>query len=165
MSAVSSHDFSDEDFAEEGVSYLSVAEPILLPVVAEAEEAGDGFTPVNTSRGTATQKLMRMAAEMVVPVKADDGSLMAASAHIPHLVFAINGLNCEALVPVFLRYVNTYGKPAPKEAMNSLRSLMEMQAVDSDRIPVHQRAAWDDDVVWLDTGWADGSVIRIDARG
>ena len=113
----------------------------------------------------AIQRLMAIAEDRVVPLRTTDGSLMAAKKDKPHLVYPLNGLNSEALVPVFLDYVNTYGKPAPKEAMNALRSLVEMQAVASEPCVVYQRAAWVDGTIWVDTGWSDGSAIRVNEDG
>ena len=153
---------------------LSAPQPIKFRKPSRSESAASGESPVGDSlpstrqpraSRSATQKLMAIAQERVLPLRTTDGSLVAAKKDRPHLVYPLNGLNSEALVPVFLEYVNTHGKPAPKEAMNALRSLVEMQAVDSESCAVYQRAAWVDGTIWLDTGWADGSVIRVDPDG
>ena len=147
---------------------IEFRKPSRTPTVASGDSPA-GQTPIQAkaprASHNATQKLMRIAQDRVLPMRATDGSLMAAKKDKPHLVYPLSGLNSEALVPVFLDYVNTHGKPAPKEAMNALRSLVEMQAVDSEPCKVYQRVAWVDDTIWLDTGWADGSVIRVDADG
>lgn len=163
-----------EPLPEDDGPNFSAPQPIESRKPSHRESAPSGDSPAGQpptqakpprASHNATQKLMRIAQEQTLPMRTTDGSLMAAKKDKPHLVYPLNGLNSEALVPVFLEYVNAHGKPAPKEAMNALRSLVEMQAVDSEPCVVYRRAAWVDGIIWLDTGWADGSVIRVDADG
>lgn len=116
-------------------------------------------------RLNAAQKLLAAASKEVALAQSKDGTLMAALARQPHLMYAMAGPNPRALVPVFLQYFAENGKPAPKDAIAQVRSTLEMEASTYPPITIQLRAAREAGEIWLDTGWDDGSVIHVTASG
>jgi len=111
------------------------------------------------------KRLFRICEREVVAYRASDGNAVVACADSPHLVYPIGSIACAPIAKVQVQYYNIYDEPATTAMVQNLRESLRAHTVNQTPNPVHIRAAREDDVIWLDTGWPDGEVIRISSDG
>ena len=118
-------------------------------------------------KGKASQAklLMDLAEEHLTICRNREGRAMVASNRCRHLFHPLATNGCEPLSQLFVAFHASHDKVPSRNARIQLVDMLSFEADLADARDVSIRCSHLDDVIWLDTGWPSGEVIRVGSDG